>query len=528
MKIPASENRRLIFREDFIMLKQISFKKIFLLVLTFLMIFNVTVYAGKPVTTTKPVISPNTLTLSTDINQRIEFSLTTTYSSQVSWTASPAGLTVVSESYNRKSKINTIKYSFVSDKSGINNFSITASVGSIVSNPAIVSITVAQPPEPTTLNYLVLGDSIAAGTDNNSIRNAIIQQINNNSSLLGLLTDINDLSANPDKYLTGYDYRYTNQFRNYLQSVTKKQVDVTDLSVPGYTTANLLAQVQLNTDYIKSANIITISIGGNDILVAGAESGFSLIDTTKFEAIGSAVSSNLDATLAFIRGINPNAKIILMNFLNLYNPNELSLGGENLNSQAESFLKSYIGNIFETMRGKYNLILADTYTLFENVNSGTTYISTQDTFAALNPLQNSPYKMETTSIFPKRFITNNSGTVKSPFLAWEAYKNEWITLANNNYDISSFTPSSDGVTIDLYTHFYNPNNYVFGHDELSSELINMIKMKYGSFAWLLWGNTVMDSIKPFEKWRDVHCTALGHSLITKAHIDAWSKATTGQ
>lgn len=289
----------------------------------------------------------------------------------------------------------------------------------------------------------------------------------------------------------------------------------------------------ISSKYIKSADIITISIGGNDILGAGSNSGFSLIDTTQFPTIRTTVSSNLDATLAFIRANNPNAKIILMNFLNLYNPNELSLGSNDqyLYNQAESFLKSGIGSIFETMRGKYNLTLADTYTLFGNVTSGTPgapEISTADTLAALDPMQNPPYKMQKSLIFPNRFITNNLGTVISPYLAWEAYKSEWNILANNSYDISSFIPPSNGVTIDLYTHFYNPSHYVFGHDEATSELINMIKKKYGSLAWLLWGNTVMSSIKPFEKWRDVHCTALGHSLITRAHIEAWLKATTGQ
>jgi hypothetical protein len=305
---------------------------------------------------------------------------------------------------------------------------------------------------------------------------------------------------------------------------TGKTVKLTDLSVSGYLTADLLAQVQASTNAaaIASADVITISIGGNDILAAGANSGYSLIDETQFSAISAAVRGNLDATLAKINELNPDVKIILMNFMNLYNPTEMSSDGKNLNVQADSFLNptnSEIGNIFNDMKVKYNLILADTYSMFETVNVGESGYTTAGTYASMTPILNPPYQMAPITSFPARFITNGS-TVESPFNAWAVYESDWSLLQGLNYSIAGFIPSS-GVAIDLYMQFYNPRHYVFGHDETTSELINMIKDKYGWFSWILFGNTVLNEIMPFEKWRDVHCTALGHSLIAKAHIEAW-------
>jgi hypothetical protein len=177
------------------------------------------------------------------------------------------------------------------------------------------------------------------------------------------------------------------------------------------------------------------------------------------------------------------------------------------------------------MKTKYNLILADTYSMFEAVNHGASSYTTADTYAAETPIENPPYNMAPISTFPARFITNpGSQSVKSPFNAWADYQNEWNLLQAANFTTAGFVPNSSAVTIDLYIHFYNPSHYVFGHDESTSDLINMIKAKYSTLEWWIAGGSVLDSIKPFEKWRDVHCTALGHSLIAKAHIDAWEKA----
>lgn len=403
------------------------------------------------------------------------------------------------------------------------NAALSASVPLVIAvNSGIKPTPTPTPTPPAAINYLILGDSIAAGTDNGSIKAAIQHQINTNSSLTTLLTQLPLLLSSPDQYLVGNDYRYTYQFKDYLKEKTGSDVNMTDLSVAGYTTADLLTQVTGKEDVISAADVITISIGGNDILVAGADSGFSYINTSKFGEIQTTVQANLDETLAFIREKNPNAKILLMNFFNLYSPDEMSLDSYNLYNQADDFLKTSIGGVFQGLKEKHKLTLVDTYGLFEQVNFRDTEVSTAGTLAAQDPYKKSDYQMGTVSFFPARFIKNvATTTVKSPFLSWTDYQYDWGRLKSTAYQTSTFRPERAGVAIDLYTHFYNPNQYVFGRDESTSDLISQMKRKYW-FEWFFLKGTVMDSLAPFEKWRDVHCTSLGHSLIAKAHMEAYA------
>jgi len=505
-------------------------------VLVMVMSFSIPVFAAKP--PPKPVSPPDIITtvdpITIDEGQTATFSVTASAKdpTKIIWSSTPEGLTLVNKVINKRANppTSTANFSFYGAIAGTNQFTIEAT-NSGVSDQITVSITVngtSPPPPPTEINYLILGDSIAAGTDNANIYNAIVQQINANSSMLSLLTDIQDLTANPENYLDGSDYRYTYQFKNYLET-NGYTVNMTDLSVPGDLTADLLSKVRANLSAVQAADVITISIGGNDVLAAGANSGFSQIDTTQFTAISAAINSNLDATLSTIRANNQDAKIILMNLFNLYHPSEKSLTGDSLYMQTDSFLKpdgSWVGAVFNAMKDKYNLILADTYNMYATVNFETSSYSTAGTYAALPGFTNPPYLMPALSTFPARFINQATTEIKSPFNAWAAYLNDWNRLSTASYNITNFLPESNNVTIDLYTHFYNPNHYVFGHDAATSTLINMIKSKYGWFNWLLFGGTVLDNIEPFEKWRDVHCTALGHSLIAKAHIEAWEAATT--
>lgn len=500
-----------------------------LFVLILVMSFSVPIYAGKPAPApvVKPDITTNVSPITIDVGETATFSLTATAKdpTKITWTSSPAGLTLVSKVVNKRAATSTATFSFSGASAGSYTFTVYAS-NSGGSDWAAVSITVSGvSPPPTEINYLVLGDSIAAGTDNASIYNAIVQQINANSSLLGLLTDIQDLTANPEKYLVGSSYRYTYQFKSYLEA-NGHTVNLTDLSVPGDLTADLLSKVQANLTAVAAADVITISIGGNDVLAAGANSGYSVIDTTQFTAISAAIESNLNATLAIIRAQNPDAKIVLMNLFNLYHPSEKSLANESLYNLTDGFLKpdgSLVGAIFNQVAADYNLILADTYDLFATVNLGPSAKTTAGTFAALPGFANPPYQMPVLSTFPARFINIANAAVQSPFNAWAAYQSDWTRLAAAGYSVTGFMPVSSSVAIDLYTHFYNPNHYVFGHDESTSQLIKTIKAKY-PLEWFLFGGSVLDSIEPFEKWRDVHCTALGHSLIAKAHIEAWTAA----
>jgi hypothetical protein len=299
-------------------------------------------------------------------------------------------------------------------------------------------------------------------------------------------------------------------------------------------------QVKLpaNLTAIKSADVITISIGGNDILAAGADSGFTVIDEATLPERIQTLETNLSSTLAYIRQNNTKAKIILMNFFNLYHPMEMS--GETVPQKlydiVDKYLKpnsgySNLGDYFLGLKDTYNLAIADSYSLFDQVNKGAaaSSIDTGDTLASRPGFSNPPYSDTTLSggVFPARFVPIPSLTaILSPYTAWTDYNTAWEILKSLAYKITSIQTVPDGVTFDQYTQYYNPNNYVFGYDEASSEIVALVKSKCTSFTWSLIREQLLASVGKFEKWRDVHCTALGHSLIAKAHINAWNSLKT--
>ena len=131
--------------------------------------------------------------------------------------------------------------------------------------------------------YLVLGDSIAYGSGLSNPREAVYGRI---------VADTN-----------GYDYQ------NY--------------AVPGHTTGNLLRRMVEETvrAAISDADIISISIGGNNFLLGNINSllydGLVKEDYSRFDTLGEGFYTDLETIVATIRALNPGAAIILQT---LYNP----------------------------------------------------------------------------------------------------------------------------------------------------------------------------------------------------------------
>ena len=131
--------------------------------------------------------------------------------------------------------------------------------------------------------YLVLGDSIAFGSGLANPREAVYGKV---------VADTN-----------GYDYA------NY--------------AVPGHTTANLMKRMENETvrDAIARADIISISIGGNNFLLGNLNAllfdGIVKQDYTKLDAIAAGFLTDLDTILTTIRAQNQDAAIVLQT---LYNP----------------------------------------------------------------------------------------------------------------------------------------------------------------------------------------------------------------
>ena len=138
--------------------------------------------------------------------------------------------------------------------------------------------------------YLVLGDSIAFGSGISNPTQAVYGKI---------VADTN-----------GYDY-------------------VND-AIPGYTTAALYALIQSDTvtEHIKKADIISISIGGNNYLVGNLNQMMvdCLVkhDTAIYDEVAEEYYADLCKIFDHIKGLNPDTVILMQT---LYNP-QVSYMGE--------------------------------------------------------------------------------------------------------------------------------------------------------------------------------------------------------
>ena len=171
------------------------------------------------------------------------------------------------------------------------------------------------------LNYLLLGDSIAFGA--------------------GIV--------NPDEACYGKIVADTNGY-NYK-----------NCCVSGYNSTALLAHMLLPavSDAIKEADIISLSIGGNDFLTSnmvqlGIEAGaFNNLET--FDKIAENFYENYCRIIEKIRELNPDAVILAQT---LYNPmhnalNEIyQAGADRLNAVYRRYLKENPGSIVIVDVGK--------------------------------------------------------------------------------------------------------------------------------------------------------------------------------
>ena len=162
--------------------------------------------------------------------------------------------------------------------------------------------------------YLVLGDSIAFGSGLSNPREAVYGKV---------VADTN-----------GYDYA------NY--------------AVPGHTTANLLKRMENEAvrDAIARADIISISIGGNNFLLGNLNAllfdGIVKQDFTKLDEIAAGFYDDLDTIVNTIRAQNATAAIVLQT---LYNPQTgyigdvYQQGADRLNKALRAYDEAHPGAI---------------------------------------------------------------------------------------------------------------------------------------------------------------------------------------
>jgi lysophospholipase L1-like esterase len=132
------------------------------------------------------------------------------------------------------------------------------------------------------------------------------------------------------------------KFSNQLGQETNKTVHYTNKGKNGMTSTDLNEMVKagLLDDAIKKSDIITVNIGGNDVLkTAKKQDYYGAVKS--FDTLQETFTKNLEAISTKIIEINPDATIV---FLELYNP----LPADHQFSElADSLLPKWNVNIYE-------------------------------------------------------------------------------------------------------------------------------------------------------------------------------------
>jgi lysophospholipase L1-like esterase len=147
-----------------------------------------------------------------------------------------------------------------------------------------------------------------------------------------------------------------------LQTKTKQSIHVKNLAIKGHRSAGLASQLQQVEvqRQIKQADIILMTIGGNDLFQSGeALSNFSLerINQAKADYL-----QNLNTIFKTIRSLNPNAVVF---YISLYNPfNDLKDA-----KMTSAVVREWNFDSAEVAANYPNIIAVPTFDLFElNVN----------------------------------------------------------------------------------------------------------------------------------------------------------------
>jgi lysophospholipase L1-like esterase len=287
---------------------------IFTLIFTMLTIFITPVYAAKPGTgggtNSAPVITQpqtDTYNLTTTVNTSINIMLAASDPNRdtLQWditvapehgTASPGTVTNV-----RGKSTYSFTYAPYSDYTGSDQFLVQVKDNKGGLDTVTVNITV-NPAADLYYDYVALGDSIATGT------------------------------VYPGKTITSY----VTYFKNYLVNANPgKIVRTYNLARDGVRTNELYADLGLDgsagnasiVSAVKGAEVITISIGGNNLMQAAKDDSalggydFFNIDTADAEAGLKDFQNQFIPIIERIKYLNPKAKIIVNK---QYNPYDVS------------------------------------------------------------------------------------------------------------------------------------------------------------------------------------------------------------
>lgn len=197
----------------------------------------------------------------------------------------------------------------------------------------------ALPAKPETVNYVALGDSIATGTvlGSSKITSYVAyfgEHLRTNYST-NLTSKVTNLAHDGDA---------SNELLALLQSSTERQNDASSGSntLSRAISSDEAAAVQAA---VISAHVITISVGGNNLMRAANIPGFTTIDKVKAAKGVADFNIQWPLIIAKIRSYNPNA-VILVN--TVYNPyNTVAISGYRNDSALHTQVDGYLLKINE-------------------------------------------------------------------------------------------------------------------------------------------------------------------------------------
>ncbi|MDQ0200140.1 GDSL-type esterase/lipase family protein [Neobacillus ginsengisoli] len=153
------------------------------------------------------------------------------------------------------------------------------------------------------------------------------------------------------------------QFSNKLEIKIHKKVVFQNEGINGITSSELKSLVQQGRfdEEIKKADIVTINVGGNDILRVAKGWNFHNVFQT-FDQLQSTFSNNLKVISARINDLNPKATIV---FLALYNP--LSPSNQ-MYSLSNKLLPNWNLKIYEVANHSPSSIVVETTSVINGDN----------------------------------------------------------------------------------------------------------------------------------------------------------------
>jgi lysophospholipase L1-like esterase len=308
-----------------------------------------------------------------------------------------------------------------------------------ISTPAYSPWSFISPPAPVleAQYYVALGDSISAGTNNQN--------------------------------LIGNSYRYTNTFSSSLAALfSGTSYSYKNYSVPGDDTDDLLLKLQTNSTIrsdVSKATIITISIGGNNLLSTASARGYSEINAVAATIGVNNFISDLPAIVTEINSLHAAdhlPQIYIMDMYNLFHPYERGWVTYGNGDRSEVYMNQFIyANYLSKMQAAIDGLL---------INNG---------------IPTNVYRVNTYEAFEKytgRYAIRNTSRVKKS---------------------AAFSSSTNPEG----KYFYSP--YIEGTTVYSDKLT-----RFDIYPFY----PILFDYANIDKYRDPHPEEAGHNVLKTVHL----------